>query len=267
MNIYEWGDPSNTNMVICVHGLTRNGRDFDFIAKELAKTYRVICPDIVGRGKSDYLKNPADYNYMTYIADILHLMQVREITSCDWVGTSMGGLIGMMVAANIPGTIKKLVINDIGPFISKEGLNRIGDYVGKAPELSSHQEAITYLKDVFAPWGIKDESIIEHMVETSLIDENGNYSVAYDAHIADVFRDEDGNANIKDDIDLWEVWDGVQCPTLVLRGENSDVLSADVALRMNKKPNNTLHEFKNIGHAPSLMEVDQIKLVVDWLKN
>lgn len=260
LNITHWGDGKNPNVLICVHGLTRNSSDFDFLAEDLASEYRVICPDVAGRGKSEYLKDPSQYNYVTYVADMLHVMQQLGVNQCDFVGTSMGGLIGMMIAANVPGVIKKLVMNDIGPFISKDGLKRIGEFVGSAPDFANKEGVRKYFAETCKPWGIADEKFVEHIAENSVYEDGEVFKVAYDPHIGDVFKED------FDDVDLWPVWEQVTCPVLLLRGEKSDILPVDVAEKMTEGGKAELQTFEDVGHVPSLMEQKHIELIKDWLK-
>lgn len=265
MHVWQWGDENNPDVLICVHGLTRNGRDFDFLAKQLEHKYRIICPDVIGRGKSQYLKNTAEYNYITYVADMLHMMEVLKISQCKWVGTSMGGLIGMMIAANVDGVIKKLMLNDIGPFVPKEGLNRIGQYVGLDPQFKKRKEAEEYVKKLLAPWNIPDEKHMQHFVDNSIAKKGKKYSLNYHAGIGDAFKDETGKPAKMQDIDMWIMWENITCPVMVLRGSSSDLLTRPTIERMALKKNVSAHEVEKTGHAPSLSDAAQISAIVNWL--
>ncbi len=257
----QWGDPANDNVLICVHGLTRQGRDFDALAAALENTYRVICPDVVGRGRSDWFGHKADYSYPQYLADMTALLARSGADRVDWVGTSMGGLIGMFLAAQ-PGTpIRKLVMNDIGPFIPKAGLQRIADYVGRPVRFAGLDEMERYLRLVAAPFGALTDAQWRHLtVHSARRLDSGEYIFAYDPGIAEPFKDK------LEDVDLWPVWDAVRCPVLALRGAESDVLArADAEAMQSRGPQATLVEFAGIGHAPMLLNEQQIKVVRDWL--
>jgi pimeloyl-ACP methyl ester carboxylesterase len=257
----EWGDPANAKVLICVHGLTRTGRDFDWLAAALANEYRVICPDVAGRGCSEWLSDKADYHYPQYMADMTALIARSGAEQVAWVGTSMGGLIGMLLAAQ-PGTpIRKLLMNDVGPFIPKTGLQRIAEYLGKPMRFASLEEMERYLRMIAAAFGPLTAAQWRHLtVHNTRQLESGEYVFAYDPGIAEPFK-----ANL-DDVDLWPVWDAVRCPVLVLRGAESDVLTrADAEAMQNRGPKAGLVEFSGTGHAPMLMAEDQIKVVRDWL--
>ncbi|MFO1428681.1 MAG: alpha/beta hydrolase [Candidatus Competibacteraceae bacterium] len=257
----EWGDPANDNILICVHSLTRQGRDFDALAAALENSYRVICPDIVGRGRSDWLAHKADYSYPQYLADMTALIARSGADRVDWVGTSMGGLIGMFLAAQ-PGTpVRKLVMNDVGPFIPKAGLQRIAEYVGKPVRFATLDEMERWLRLVAAPFGPLTDAQWRHLtVHSARQLDNGEYAFAYDPGIAETFK-----AKLED-VDLWPVWEAVQCPVLLLRGAESDVLTrADAEAMQQRGPRATLVEFAGIGHAPALLASAQIEVVRDWL--
>lgn len=259
----EWGDPDNKKVLVCVHGLSRNGRDFDFLAKALQNDYRIICPDMPGRGKSDWLKKPKHYNYHTYLSDTLALLKHLHVKQVDWVGTSMGGILGMLIAAQFPKIIRKMVINDVGPLIPGHALQRIFDYVGKEELFSSEEEAQQALKKRCASFGIDKKSHWNHLFKHSIVAGKDNgYRFAYDPHI---IPQPASNEN-PGDIDLWQVWKNVTCPVLAIRGADSDVLPHDIAEKMTLTgPKATLVEFPGIGHAPTLMDSEQIEIVSQWL--
>lgn len=259
---HEWASSNITPKatILCVHGLTRNGRDFDYFAKDLQKDYRLLCPDIAGRGKSEWLKDKAAYHYGSYVADMIFMIEALKLKDVLWVGTSMGGLIGMVLAAMYPEYIKKLVMNDIGPFIPESAIRRLGEYVGKEVSFDRQDEAEKYLRNVMAPWGITDRLQWRHMTEHSFRQHNGKYVLNYDPDIKQAFF------AVQGDLDMWDLWAQVKCPTLVLRGSMSDLLTHATAERMQQsRPNVELIEFPNIGHAPALMTPDQIGKVKDWL--
>ncbi|MBN8530847.1 MAG: alpha/beta hydrolase [Alphaproteobacteria bacterium] len=266
--IHEWGEPTNPDVVICVHGLTRNARDFDFLAAALAPKYRVIAPDIAGRGDSPPLPNPAWYTNPVSAADMLALMKQLNIESCRWVGTSMGGIIGMILAATHPKKIKKLVLNDIGAELPKEGLHFISQYVGRFmefPDEASYRAFVTATYTDFLRGGLQ---IAEHVFQHSASRQpDGSYRLRYDPKIGDVFRAANSPEMLKQDIPLWEIWDKIACPVLLLHGANSNILTAATAQKMTQTgPRATLVTYPGIGHCPSLMEADQIQTVTEWLE-
>lgn len=263
----EWGDSNNPNVLVCVHGLTRNSRDFDYIAESLQSHYRIISIDMPGRGRSDWLTDKTRYNYATYIGDIQSLMQALEITQVDWLGTSMGGLIGMVLSASAPDFIKRMVMNDVGPYLSGRALQRIQKYVSIQPKFTTLKEVENHLRTVLAPFGITDDTHWHHIVEHSaMIQDDGTMRLAYDSGIIKAFAapKEDGTI---DDVDLWPVWEQVKVPLLLVRGETSDVLTRDTADKMVASKGSAIDfiEFQGIGHAPALMESGQIRAVKDWL--
>lgn len=261
----DWGDPANPRVVICVHGLTRNCRDFDMLAAALQQDLRVICLDIPGRGRSDWLPDPADYGYPQYMADVTALLAritaggPREIS---WVGTSMGGMLGLLLAAR-PGTpITRLVLNDVGTVIPKESMARIGKYVGQAPDFDSFAALEQYVRKVSAPFGPLSDAQWLHLAEhNSRQRADGRWIMGYDPDIALPFR-----KAIDRDILLWKPYEMLTCPTLLLRGAESDVLPREVALEMTRRgPRPRLVEFAGVGHAPALMAEDQIRAVREFL--
>lgn len=247
---------------MCVHGLTRNGRDFDFLAAALAQDHRVVCPDVVGRGCSDWLDVKEDYSYTTYCTDTAALMAWLRVEHVDWVGTSMGGLIGMLLAAQPQSPIRRLVLNDVGPFIPKSALERIAGYVGTDPRFDGLAQVEAYLREVTGGFGPLNDEQWDHLVRYSVREmADGQYALMYDPAIALAFR-----PAARDDIDLWAVWDKVQCPVLVLRGGESDLLLADTVAQMQtRSPQTEVVEFGGVGHAPALMAQEQIDVVRDWL--
>lgn len=275
---YQLWQPSNlaTNqLVICVHGLTRNSRDFDFIARELAqgarKGARVVCPDILGRGDSDWFSNAASYGYPQYVQLMwqlmLHLQHEFNAQECDWVGTSMGGLIGMMLATSeqlLPIKLRRLVLNDVGYLIPAAALNRLAQYVGKASQFNSVDEVEIYLREVAASFGSLTPEQWQHLAKHSSqasTNQAGEpvFVLKYDPAIATVF------SQALVDVDLSVVWQQVSQPVLLLRGAQSDLLLPDTAKKMASQANVSLVEFEKVGHAPMLMDVEQIQTVARFL--
>jgi pimeloyl-ACP methyl ester carboxylesterase len=263
MHYVEWGDPAAGRVVICVHGLTRNGRDFDELARALPEL-RVVCPDVVGRGASDWLHAKEGYGYAQYSADMTAL--IARVTDAGqrvyWVGTSMGGILGMLLAASPRTPIEKLVVNDVGAVVPKEALERIGTYVGKDPRFQSLRELEGYLRLVCASFGPLTDTQWRHLAEHGARQhEDGRWGMGYDPDIALPFRNGPVAA-----VDLWQYYDAIRCPTLLLRGAQSDLLQKDTALQMTRRgPRARLVEFDGVGHAPMLMAADQIDAVRDFL--
>ena len=257
-----WGEATNHRVLICVHGLTRNGRDFDHLAMDLEDHYRIYCPDVAGRGKSDWLTHKADYGYPQYLNDMNALIAHSGARTVDWVGTSMGGLIGMLLAAQPNSPIRRLVMNDVGPFVPKVALERIGEYLGKAPGFATLTEMDSYIRAIAASFGpLTDEQWRHLTVHSAVQAEDGSYRFAYDPGIAEPFQ-----AAGLEDVDLWPVWEQVRCPVLALRGEESDVLGHEDAMAMGQRgPKAQVVEFQGVGHAPALMDEGQIRVVRDWL--
>ena len=260
---YEWGDPANSKILICVHGLTRNGRDFDDIAKALCSEYRVLCPDIPGRGKSEWLTHKEDYSYPVYCADMAALIARSGAQTVDWIGTSMGGLIGMLLAAQPNSPIGRLVMNDVGPFIPKASLERLSTYVGKPVSFDSFGDFEHYIRTVSESFGPLTEMQWRHLAQTTARrNDDGRWGTNYDPAIALAF------AGPIADVVLWPFWDQIRCPTLLLRGKESDLLLSETARDMTRRgPKAKLVEFAGIGHAPMLMEQSQIAVVREFLAN
>jgi pimeloyl-ACP methyl ester carboxylesterase len=263
MAYLEWGRRDNPRVVVCVHGLTRCARDFDFLARDLASRYRVVCPDVAGRGDSDWLANPTEYQVPVYVGDMVALIARLDVETVDWVGTSLGGLIGMALAA-LPGSpVRKLVLNDVGPVVTAASIARIGSYVGKWPPLPTMQAAEAYVRAVSAPFGPHSDAewrfLTEHVVREN---PDGSLRMHYDPSLALAFTAEDPAR----DVELWNVYDRIRCPTLVIRGERSDLLTRGTAHEMSGRgPRATVVEIAGVGHAPTLIHEDQIRLVRDFL--
>lgn len=261
----EWGEAANPRVVICVHGLTRQCRDFDALAAALQSDLRVVSISIAGRGKSDWLPNADDYSYPQYMADMTALMARVTATGAgdiSWVGTSMGGMLGMLLAAQPNTPIRRLVLNDIGAVIPKESMARIGAYVSKILRFQNLQETEAWLRVTLAPFGPLTDAQWRHLtVHNSKQHDDGSWSMNYDPAIALPFQKAQAR-----DIELWNYYDAICCPTLLLRGEQSDVLPKDIAVQMTQRgPRPALVEFEGVGHAPALMSDDQIEVVRNFL--
>ena len=248
--------------VVCVHGLTRNGRDFDALAERLARGRHVVAPDMPGRGKSDWLSVKTDYGYPLYLSAVAALMGSLGSDTIDYVGTSMGGIIGMMLASQPKSPIRRLVLNDVGPLIPKAALERIGTYVGKGEEFADLGALEAYFRAVSAPFGRLTDTQWHSMAEHGHRRlENGKLALGYDPDIGLPFRGE------QQDVDLWQFYDLIRCPTLVVRGAQSDLLLADTAAEMTRRgPKAELYEVAEAGHAPALMAEEQIDTVERFLE-
>lgn len=262
MAYVAWGDGEAAHNVICVHGLTRNGRDFDALAASLSASRRVVCPDVVGRGQSDWLRDPDQYQTVQYAADMSALIARMDVGWVDWVGTSMGGLIGMALAAQPGSPIRKLVLNDVGPFIPKAALEAIVLYCGKAPVFEDRAAVEAYLRWIHASFGPLTDAQWQHLAAHAAQETDAGFELTYDPRIAEPFA----AVQPMTDIDLWALWDEIRCPVLVLRGESSTLLSVETAAEMAARgPKATVVEIPGCGHAPALMDPEQIKIVDDWL--
>ena len=263
----EWGDPDNSRVLVCVHGLTRCGRDFDDLARALCADYRVVCPDVVGRGRSDWLVDKSRYGIAQYAADMVTLLARLDAETVHWVGTSMGGLIGMALAALDRSPIRRLVLNDVGPLLTAVSLARIGEYLGEAPRFADIQQAEQYVRLVSAPFGPLSDAQWRHLtVHVTRVAADGMVEFVYDPGIAVPFRQEMDSGGVGRDVDLWPLYEAIRCPTLVLRGADSDLLTVETAQAMTQRgPRARLVEFAGVGHAPMLMDPAQIEAVVAFL--
>jgi pimeloyl-ACP methyl ester carboxylesterase len=263
----DWGPAGDPRPVICVHGLTRQGRDFDYLAAQLvAGGRRVICPDLPGRGRSGRLTNPDDYSLPQYCADMNALLARLGVREVDWIGTSLGGLVGMAMAGFTGSIVRKLVINDIGPFVSSNGLRRIGRYIGDMPtSFETIEEGERYFRTVLEPYGYLSDQHWRHLTGHSLRweDERNRYAVLCDPSVAKGFN----NPWFHPPLDLWKYWEAIKVPVLVLHGAKSDLLSRDLTAQMRKRNRHAdVFSFDDCGHVPPLMAPDQIKIVTDFLK-
>lgn len=260
----DWGDADNPRVVVCVHGLTRNGRDFDTLARALAPEYRVVCPDVAGRGRSEWLPIKQDYAYPLYCSDMAALLAHIHATSVSWVGTSMGGIIGMLLAAMPATPLQRMVVNDIGPFIPKAAIERLRGYVGNDPRFASFEELLAYVRTTYAGFGLTDEAEWRSLAEVSgrRLENGAGWALAYDPGIATLLR----SAPAEDQV-LWQVWDRIRCPVLVLHGEESDLLLPQTVEEMRRRhPETEIVHLPGVGHAPSLMSADQVERVVEFLR-
>ncbi|GAB5504854.1 MAG: alpha/beta hydrolase [Rhizobiaceae bacterium] len=262
LHVTEWGDQSKPALVMW-HGLARTGRDFDEAAQALSDSYFVICPDTPGRGLSSWAKDAAtDYSYARFGEAALDVFDHYGFGRLRWVGTSMGGLIGATLAGGrLRERITHLVINDIGPDIPESATGRIADYVGNPPVYDTVVEMEDWLRTNYAPFGPNSDAFWRRMADTSVRrTDNGRITVHYDPQIVTQFT------HHKADLDVWDAYDAIAARTLLLRGEDSDVLPASVAAQMQARgPKPELREFKGVGHAPTLATEAEIAMLRDFL--
>ena len=282
MAYWQWGDAAAAHLVVCVHGLSRQGRDFDVLARALlaraaaqGQALRVVCPDVVGRGDSDWLKEPMGYQFPTYVGDMLTLLgtlaQQAPIARLDWVGTSMGGLIGLMLAGApdvpLPLPMRRLVLNDVGPVIEWQALQRIGQYLGKSGPFESVEAGAARLRELAPGFGPHTDAqwlaLSRPMLRPA---PQGGWRLHYDPAIAVPYAAVTEESSAQGEALLWQLYDQVTAETLVLRGADSDLLSAATASAMQARgPRPRVLEFAGVGHAPTLVADDQVAAVCDFL--
>jgi pimeloyl-ACP methyl ester carboxylesterase len=266
MAYWEWGDAANPRVLVCAHGLTRQGRDFDTLARALCSEYRVVCPDIVGRGRSEWLADAMTYAVPQYVADMVTLLARLDAREVDWVGTSMGGLIGLGVAALKGSPLRRFVINDVGPTIEPGGIARIGGYVGRAAQWSSLDEAADALWEISQGFGPHTREQWLALTKPQLQHEGGVFKPRSDPSIALPFKAVTPLMAQAGEALLWQAWDSLQLPTLLLRGADSDLLSPATAKAMTQRgPHAQLVQFDGVGHAPMLVQPEQVAAVRSFL--
>lgn len=263
----EWGDSDNPDVIVCVHGVTRVSDDFDNIAAELSQTRRVICPDIVGRGRSDWLQDPQYYGIGQYARDMMSLLEQLDIKKVDWIGTSMGGLIAMELAATPDNPINKLVLNDIGPTLDSAALVNIGNYIGQELRFPSYEDAETYIRAISVSFGPHTDEQWRQLASNVLRQlEDGQWTRHYDLSLAEPFKRAYFYNVEESEALLWQAYDAITAPTLLLRGAQSGLLTAQTAKAMTQRgPKAKLVEFEGVGHAPTLMQPEQIAIVKQFL--
>lgn len=280
MAYWSWGDAAAPHVVLCAHGLSRQGRDFDVLARALCARadgqIRVVCPDVVGRGKSDWLKDPMGYQIPAYAGDMLVLLAQLQPATLDWVGTSMGGLIGMVMCGQpglpLPVPVRRLVLNDVGPSINWQAIVRIGSYLGKAGCFDSLEQAAAAMLAISAGFGPHTQEqwleLSRHMVkpveDTASV--NGAVTLHYDPAIAVPVRAMTQEMAAQGEAAVWRLYDNIRAQTLLLRGADSDLLSVETATLMTQRGAKAhLVEFAGIGHAPTLIAGDQVECVTRFL--
>jgi pimeloyl-ACP methyl ester carboxylesterase len=269
MAYVEWGDPANPRVLVCVHGLSRVGRDFDPLARALSAHYRVVCPDVVGRGASSWLANPMLYGMPQYVSDMVTLIARLNVTQVDWFGTSMGGLIGMILAGLENSPIKrhcKMLVNDVGPAIEAAALARIGSYIGVAKTFATLDEGVAAMQSISAPFGLKTDAQWRTLAELVLRQNaDGTWRMHYDPRIGDAFRALTPEQAALGESALWNSWANIKADLLVVRGTQSDLLAPATLQRMlDSNPLARSVEIAGVGHAPMFWDADQIKLATDF---
>jgi pimeloyl-ACP methyl ester carboxylesterase len=281
MAYWQWGNPKAAHVVLCVHGLSRQGRDFDVLASHLVEAaqgeIRVICPDVVGRGESDWLKDPMLYQIPTYAADMLALLAQLHaqaaITTLDWFGTSMGGLIGLVVCGQpglpLPVPVHKLVLNDVGPAIEWLSIVRIGTYLGVPITFDSVQQgadAMWAISKGFGPHTPEQWLALSRPMLRPVPDAPGKLRLHYDPALAVPFKQASEASTLQGEKTLWQLYDNISAQTLLLRGADSDLLSPATAQAMGRRgPKARLVEFAGVGHAPTVVAANQLAAVADFL--
>lgn len=265
----EWGDPANPKVLVCVHGLTRVSDDFDAMAQAMADQYRVIAPDVVGRGRSGWLPDPKHYHVGQYVSDMVTLLARVDAEVVHWFGTSMGGLIGMGLASIPDNPIRKLVLNDVGPTLNPPALLRIGSYVSQAVRFATFDEGVAYIRDVSASFGPHSDAEWRKLAGDVLKQEaDGSWIRHYDLRLAEPFKSLTLESAAQGQAALWAAYEAIRCPTLVVRGELSDLLTRETAQEMTTRgPKAALVELPGIGHAPTFMHADQIAIARNFLLN
>ena len=263
----EWGAADNPQVLICVHGLTRVSDDFDTIAQELSKHYRVICPDIVGRGRSGWFSQAQNYQIPQYVSDMVTLIAALRVPHVAFLGTSMGGLIGLVLAALRNSPVEKLIINDVGPVLDAEALLRISKYVGEQLRFATFEGGASYIRSISQTFGAHTEPEWHKFCNDVLRqDPDGMWIRHYDLNLSIPMQGVTPEQAKAGERWLWATYDAITCPTLLLRGDASDLLRKETALEMTQRgPKARLVEFANVGHAPTLVHADQIAPVKNFL--
>jgi cobalt-zinc-cadmium efflux system protein len=265
MAYHTWGDPANPKVLLCVHGLTRRGSDFKTLAQAMCKDYYVVCPDVVGRGDSDRLSNPMQYAVPQYVADIAQLVEQLGVTQVDWLGTSMGGLIGMVYAAMPNSPIRRMLINDVGPRIEPDAIKRLGSYVGQPFAFANRTDALNRLNQICATFGEHTPEEWEIYNGPMLVQRDGKWVMHYDPNIAVPFASVNPIMAKAGEVAMWHAFKQIHIPMLIVRGADSDLLSAATVAEMCKvNPYARSIEIPNVGHAPAFIKPEQIALAKEF---
>ena len=265
MAYHAWGNPRNPRVLLCVHGLTRRGSDFKTLAEAMCRDYYVVCPDVVGRGDSDRLSNPMQYAVPQYVADIAQLVKTLGVSQLDWIGTSMGGLIGMVYAAMPNSPIRRMLINDVGPKIEAEAIKRLGSYVGQPFSFANRTDALNRLNEICATFGEHTPDEWETYNGPMLIERNGLWIMHYDPDISVPFASVNPIMAKAGEMAMWHAFKQIHIPMLIVRGADSDLLSAATVSQMCKvNPYARSIEIPNVGHAPAFVKKEQIALAKEF---
>ncbi len=265
MAYHAWGDPENSKVLICVHGLTRRGSDFAALAEVMSKNYYVVCPDVVGRGDSDRLTNPMLYGIPQYVADMVTLVGRLNVTQVDWFGTSMGGLIGMVYASMPESPIRRLLLNDVGPRIEPDAIKRLGSYVGQPFSFVERADALACLNQICSTFGDHSPQEWERLNGPQLVVRGNMWEVHYDPNISVPFASVNPMMAKAGEMALWHSFKHIHVPILIVRGGDSDLLSADTVKEMcQKNPYARSIEIPGVGHAPAFMKSEQIALAKEF---
>jgi pimeloyl-ACP methyl ester carboxylesterase len=278
MAYWQWGEASSDHVIICAHGLSRQGRDFDVLAQALCEAapgkVRIVCPDVVGRGKSDRLKDPLGYQIPQYAADMVALINQLQPKTLDWVGTSMGGLIGMVICGQpdlpLPVKVRKLILNDVGPALEWSAIQRIGQYIGKTGQFDSVQQAADAMWAISSSFGPHTPAqwlaLSQAMVKPITTGTDTGFTLHYDPALAIPFNAATEESTKQGEAMLWALYDSIKSQTLITRGSQSDLLSGTTARAMTERgPKAQLVEFEGVGHAPTFVAMDQVKVVVEFI--
>lgn len=263
----EWGDPANPAVLVCVHGVTRVSDDFDKLAAALCDRYRVICPDVVGRGRSSWLANPQFYQLPQYVSDMVTLIARLDVPQVDWFGTSMGALIGMGLAALKDSPVRRMLMNDVGPALNFTALTRIGQYMGSEVRFDNFEQGRDYIRTIAAPFGPHSAEEWDKLARDVLRQEaDGTWIRHYDPSLSLAFKSMTADSAAQGEAALWAAYDAIRCPVLLVRGSESDLLTRETAAQMTQRgPRAELAELAGIGHAPTFMHEDQIALARRFL--
>jgi cobalt-zinc-cadmium efflux system protein len=265
MAYHAWGNPSNPKVLICVHGLTRRGSDFITLAVAMSKDYYVVCPDVVGRGDSDRLKNPMLYAVPQYVADMSSLIKQLGVSQVDWFGTSMGGLIGMVYASMPKSPIRRMLINDVGPRIEPEAIQRLGSYVGQPFSFANRADALQRLNEICASFGTHTLEEWEIYNGPMLVQKDGLWVMHYDPDISVPFASVNPIMAKAGEMAMWHAFKQIHIPMLIVRGGDSDLLSAKTVAEMCKaNPYIRSIEIPGVGHAPAFVKSEQIALAKEF---
>lgn len=261
MHVRSWGDPANRPLIMC-HGLARLADDFDHVAPHFTDQYYVLCPSMIGRGFSSWAKDPdREYTVPFYVDQIFEMLDHFRIDTCDWIGTSMGGLIGLFATAEVAGRIEKLVLNDIGPELDPSAVERIKSYVGASPEFETIDEVEKIVRTIYATFGVKDDATWSFLASRSVRRlPNGNFMMHYDPEVMRVFAEQ------IDEFDAWDIFDALPCPVMLISGEQSDLIPRRIVDKMKqRKPKMPVFPVANCGHAPHLNDPAQINAIQAFL--